>query len=80
MWREIRIVFEILSQPSRFKTRLLLCRPWSGGGGSDIPARLIGQSLSERLGQPFVIDNRPGAASNIGTEVVVRAPPDGYAA
>ena len=48
------------------------------GGGVDINARLIGQSLSERLSQPFVIENRPGAGSNIGTEAVVRASPDGY--
>jgi tripartite-type tricarboxylate transporter receptor subunit TctC len=48
------------------------------GGGNDILARLIGQSLSEKLGQPLVIENRPGAGSNIGTEVVVRARPDGY--
>ena len=48
------------------------------GGGSDVIARLMGQWLSERLGQPFVIDNRPGAGTNIATEVVVRAPPDGY--
>jgi tripartite-type tricarboxylate transporter receptor subunit TctC len=48
------------------------------GGGTDVMARLIGQSLSERLAQPFVIENRPGAGSNIGTEVVVHAPPDGY--
>jgi tripartite-type tricarboxylate transporter receptor subunit TctC len=48
------------------------------GGLSDIVARLIGQSLSERLGQPFVIENRPGAASNIATEAVVHAPADGY--
>ena len=43
------------------------------GGGVDITARLIGQWLSERLGQQFVIENRPGAAGNIGTEAVVRA-------
>jgi tripartite-type tricarboxylate transporter receptor subunit TctC len=48
------------------------------GGGADITARLIGQWLSERLGQPFIIDNRPGAGSNIATEAVVRAPADGY--
>jgi tripartite-type tricarboxylate transporter receptor subunit TctC len=48
------------------------------GGGVDIIARLIGQWLSERLGQPFVIENRLGAGTNIATEAVVRAPPDGY--
>ena len=48
------------------------------GAANDILARLIGQWLSERLGQPFVIENRPGAASNIATEAVVRAPADGY--
>jgi tripartite-type tricarboxylate transporter receptor subunit TctC len=48
------------------------------GGGTDITARLIGQWLSERLGQPFIIENRPGATGNIATEAVVRAPPDGY--
>ena len=48
------------------------------GGAADIVARLIGQWLSERLGQPFVIENRPGAGGNIATEAVVRAPPDGY--
>jgi tripartite-type tricarboxylate transporter receptor subunit TctC len=50
----------------------------AGGTGPDILARLIGQWLSERLGQPFVIENRPGAGGNIGTEAVVRAAADGY--
>ena len=48
------------------------------GGAADIVARLIGQWLSERLGRPFIIENRPGAGSNIATEVVMRAAPDGY--
>jgi tripartite-type tricarboxylate transporter receptor subunit TctC len=52
--------------------------PFAAGGSTDISARLIGQWLSERLRQQFVIENRPGAGSNIGTELVVNAPPDGY--
>ena len=51
---------------------------YAAGGGTDIFVRLLGQSLSERLGQPFVIENRAGATSNIATEVVARAPADGY--
>ena len=52
--------------------------PFAAGGPTDILARLMGHWLSERLGQPFIIDNRPGAGSNVGTETVVHAPPDGY--
>jgi tripartite-type tricarboxylate transporter receptor subunit TctC len=52
--------------------------PMAPGDTPDILARLIGQWLSERLAQPFIMDNRPGAATNIGTEAAVRAPPDGY--
>ena len=48
------------------------------GGAADITARLIGQWLSERLGQPFIIESRPGGGTNIATEAVVHAPPDGY--
>ena len=61
--------------PSR-PVRIVLGFP--AGGSGDILARILGQWLSERLSQPFVIENRPGAGSNIGTEVVVRASPDGY--
>ena len=61
--------------PSR-PVRLVVGYP--AGGGTDITARLIGQWLSERLAQPFNTENRPGAGSNIATEAVVRAPPDGY--
>src|SRR2546430_17438214 len=61
--------------PSR-PVRLIV--PVAPAGASDITARLIGQWLSERLGQQFVIDNRPGGGGNIGTEAVVRAPADGY--
>jgi len=51
---------------------------FAAGGSTDIGARVIGQWLHERLGQPFVIENRPGAGTNVATESVVRAPPDGY--
>jgi tripartite-type tricarboxylate transporter receptor subunit TctC len=51
---------------------------YAAGGVVDIGARLIGERLSQQLGQPFIIDDRPGAGSNLATEIVVRAPPDGY--
>ena len=52
--------------------------PFSAGGTTDILARLMGQWLSERIGQPFIIENRPGAGGDIGTEAVVKASPDGH--
>jgi tripartite-type tricarboxylate transporter receptor subunit TctC len=61
--------------PSR-PVRLIV--PIPAGGSPDIVARLLGQYLSERLGQPFVVENRPGASTNLGTEYVLRAPADGY--
>jgi tripartite-type tricarboxylate transporter receptor subunit TctC len=63
------------SYPSRL-VRLIV--PFPPGGGTDLFARLIGQWLSERLGQTFVIENRPGAGTNLGTEAVVRSAPDGH--
>jgi tripartite-type tricarboxylate transporter receptor subunit TctC len=51
---------------------------FAAGGGTDIAARLIGQWLSERLGQSFVVENRPGATGNLATDTVVRSPPDGH--
>ena len=68
----------MLSEASSSRpVRLIVGFP-AGGSASDIVARLMGQWLSERLGQQFVVENRPGAATNLATEAVVRAPPDGY--
>jgi tripartite-type tricarboxylate transporter receptor subunit TctC len=61
--------------PSR-PVRLVV--PFGSSGATDITARIIGQSLSERLGRQFVVENRFGAGGNIGTEAVVRAPADGH--
>ena len=69
------IIARAQAYPSR-PVRVVVAAP--AGGAADILARLIGQLLSERLGQPFVIENRPGGGNNIGTEAVVRAPPDGH--
>ena len=63
------------SYPSR---PVRIVASFAAGGGVDITARLIGQWLSDRLGQSFVVENRPGAGGNIGTEAVVNAPPDGH--
>ncbi len=63
------------SYPNR-PVRLVV--PYAPGGGSDITARTVGQKLADWTGQPFLIDNRPGAGSMIGTEIVARAPGDGY--
>src|SRR5215213_1035376 len=68
-------VTQAQTYPSR-PVRLIVGFP--PGGAADIGARIIGQHLSERLRQPFIIENRPGAATNVATEAVVRSAPDGY--
>jgi tripartite-type tricarboxylate transporter receptor subunit TctC len=76
------VAFPAVSRIARAQTyptrpvRLIVGFP--PGGASDITARLIGQWLSERLGQQFVIENRPGAGATLATETVAKAPPDGY--
>jgi tripartite-type tricarboxylate transporter receptor subunit TctC len=68
-----------IAQAQTYPTRpVRIVVGFPSGGPSDIVARLIGQWLSERLGQPFIIENRPGATGNIGTEAVTRAPADGH--
>ncbi len=52
--------------------------PYPAGGGTDFFARLVGQKMSEFIGQPFVVENKPGAATNLGADFVAKAPPDGY--
>jgi tripartite-type tricarboxylate transporter receptor subunit TctC len=71
----ISVVAMAQSYPAR-PVRLIV--PFPPGGGSDIVGRLMGEWLSDRLGQPLIIENRPGAGSNLGTEAVVKAAPDGY--
>jgi tripartite-type tricarboxylate transporter receptor subunit TctC len=68
-----------VARAQTFPTRpVCIIVPFGTGGGADILARVVGQWLSERLGQQFFVENRPGAGSNIGIEAVVRAPPDGH--
>ncbi len=85
--RFLRLAAGVVAMPAMARVAIAQTYPsrpvrivvgFAAGGSSDIGARLIGQWLQERLGQPFVIENRPGAATNIATESVVHAPPDGY--
>ncbi len=68
-----------VAQATRYPTKLIrLVNPYAPGGVVDIVARVMAQKLNESWGQPVVVDNRPGAGTTIGTEMVVRAAPDGY--
>jgi tripartite-type tricarboxylate transporter receptor subunit TctC len=68
-----------VAQPGAYPTRpVRVVVAFTAGGTTDILARAVGQKLSESLRQPFVIENKPGAGGNVGTEYVVRSPPDGY--
>src|SRR3972149_793013 len=65
--------------PAQYPTRpIRLLVPYAAGSAVDVVGRIIGTPLSEALGRPVVIDNRPGAAGNIGAELVAHSPPDGY--
>jgi tripartite-type tricarboxylate transporter receptor subunit TctC len=69
----------VAAQPTQYPTKTVrMVIGFSPGGPSDILARLIGGKMSERLGQPFVFDNRPGAGGNVAGEIVAKSPPDGY--
>jgi tripartite-type tricarboxylate transporter receptor subunit TctC len=52
--------------------------PWPPGGSTDVLTRLMSEQLSQRLGQPFIVENRPGASGNIGMDAIAKAAPDGY--
>src|SRR5215212_5239761 len=72
-------VWPLAAQAATYPSRpVRIIVGYAAGGSTDIVARLIGQWLSERLGQPFIIENRPGAGTNIATEAAVTAAPDGY--
>ena len=67
------------AQQGNYPTRQVrIIVPYPPGGPTDLIARLVAQKLGERLGQPLVVDNRPGASGTLGTQVVAHAAPDGY--
>jgi tripartite-type tricarboxylate transporter receptor subunit TctC len=78
-WFPLLLIAAGLAQAQDWPRRpVRMVVPFTAGGGNDISARIIAQPLSEELGQQFIVDNRPGAAGNIGMEIVARSQPDGY--
>ena len=71
--------FAAAAVPANYPSRpIRIVNPYVPGGITDVASRLLGRFLNEAWGQPVVVDNRPGAGTNIGMEIVVRAPADGY--
>jgi tripartite-type tricarboxylate transporter receptor subunit TctC len=79
LWLGAMLSGPVMAQPIDYPDRpVRLIVPFAAGGGVDVVARTLGQSLSEKFGQPVVIENRPGASGNVGASVVLQAPGDGY--
>ena len=73
------LAFQASGQPAVYPTQAVrVIVPYPPGGGNDTLGRLFAMKLGERLGQPFIVENRPGAGTMIGTEAAAKSPPDGY--
>ena len=77
-WPGARLILSAQAAPAYPAQPVRWVVPYTAGGATDVLSRLICQYLSDRLGQPFIVENKPGAGSNIGTQAVINSPPDGY--